>query len=143
MRHHRRSDRRGKAPLDPIVVALHHAGSIGNLEALAGIPGTDAERTAFWLPFAHLRDAAGLDAGVAELKRRIVTAGVTIRTVEFLRCLHMRAQTYKDADGMKYWDTVVRIAQAQRTDLPPSQFRTRRTQRRRVSSPEYDDPLAC
>jgi hypothetical protein len=100
-----------------------------------------AEHAAFWLPFAHLRDAAKLDAGVAELKRRIVTAGVTIRTVEFLRGLHIRAQTFKDADGMKYWDAVVRIAQAQRTDLPPSQFRPRRTQRRKVSSPERDDYL--
>ncbi|MEE3503745.1 hypothetical protein [Acidiphilium acidophilum] len=110
--------RRGKAPLDPIVVALRHAGSIGNLEALAGIPANQSDRTRFWEPFSHLPGSAGLDAGVAELRRRIITAGVTHRTVEFLRFLRAKAQTYRDTDGMKYWDAIVRIAQAHRTDLP-------------------------
>ncbi|MDX5929692.1 hypothetical protein SIL87_02780 [Acidiphilium acidophilum] len=29
-----------------------------------------------------------------------------------------KAQTYRDTDGMKYWDAIVRIAQIYRTDLP-------------------------
>lgn len=118
MKDHRHSYRRGKAPLDLIAIALRHAGSIGTLEALAGIPNTEDERRAFWLPYATLSGAASLDAGVSELKRRIVTAGVTIRIVEFLQCLQRLAGTYPDPDNMKYWNMIIRIAEAQRTDLP-------------------------
>jgi len=41
--------------------------TIGELERRAGIGQSEAERFAFWQPFAHLGDKA-LDAGVAQLR---------------------------------------------------------------------------
>ena len=70
--------RKRAAPrLDPVEVAIRAAGSIGALERLAGIGPTLDERAAFWNPFMTLPAAAGLDAGVAELKRRIRAAAVS------------------------------------------------------------------
>ena len=51
--------------------AIHQAGSIGALEDLAGLHGPESERSAFWERYKHLAPGASLDAGIAELKRRI------------------------------------------------------------------------
>lgn len=45
-----------------------HPGTIGHLEAQAGIGASHEERFAFWIQFAPLK-AAALDAGIAELQR--------------------------------------------------------------------------
>jgi hypothetical protein len=45
--------------------------TIGKLERRAGIEQTPEARAAFWKPFAHLEARAMLDAGCAELRRRI------------------------------------------------------------------------
>jgi hypothetical protein len=65
---------RHQCRIDAVSEAIRRAGSIGDLERLAGIPPTPEDRTAFWLPFSHLPGASALDAGVAELKRRIIAA---------------------------------------------------------------------
>ena len=57
--------------LDQIEDAIRRAGSIGELERLAGVGTTLDERAAFWAPFCKMPAAQSLDAGVAELKRRI------------------------------------------------------------------------
>lgn len=51
--------------------AIRRAGTIGGLERLAGIGPDDAERYRFWKDYSHLQGGEALDAGVAELKRRI------------------------------------------------------------------------
>lgn len=56
---------------DSIEDAIRKAGSVGVLERLAGIGPSDDERYAFWKAFSALPGSQGLDAGVAELKRRI------------------------------------------------------------------------
>ena len=56
---------------DPIEASIQAARSIGELERLAGIGQAVEERAAFWAPFMSLPAAASLDAGVAELRRRI------------------------------------------------------------------------
>ena len=56
---------------DPTEEAIWRAGSIGALERLAGIGSWQDERAAFWQPYCRMQAAEGLDAGVAELKRRI------------------------------------------------------------------------
>ena len=56
---------------DPIEASIQAARSIGALERLAGIGQAVEERAAFWAPFMSLPAVASLDAGVAELKRRI------------------------------------------------------------------------
>lgn len=53
--------------------AIRRAGTIGELERLAGVGQADAERYEFWKAYARLPGGASLDAGVAELKRRIRT----------------------------------------------------------------------
>ena len=58
-------------PHDQVEARIRSAGSIGELERLAGIGRSQDERAAFWQPYCRLRGAAALDAGVAELKRRI------------------------------------------------------------------------
>ena len=58
-------------PHDQIEAQIHAAGNVGALERLAGIGPAHEERAAFWQPFSHLAGATSLDAGVAELKRRI------------------------------------------------------------------------
>ena len=63
--------RKHDSPPDPTEDAIRQAGSIGALERLAGIGSAQDERAAFWTPFCTLPGADGLDAGVAELKRRI------------------------------------------------------------------------
>lgn len=50
--------------------AIRTAGTIGNLERLAGV----ADRAAFWKPYARTPGTTGIDQGVAELKRIIRTA---------------------------------------------------------------------
>lgn len=45
-----------------------HPGTIGHLEAQAGIGASHEERLSFWMQFAPLK-AAALDAGIAELRR--------------------------------------------------------------------------
>ena len=69
----RRAAARRKAPSrsDMIEDAIRRAGSIGELERLAGIATDPAARQAFWQPFCRLPGAKGLDVGVAELKCRI------------------------------------------------------------------------
>lgn len=67
------SNRTHQRRIDAASEAIRRAGSIGKLEQLAGIAATEAARTAFWLPFSHLPGAKALDAGTAELKRRILT----------------------------------------------------------------------
>ena len=72
--------RRTQDPCDPIEAAIRQAGSIGDLERLAGIGPTDEERFEFWRAFKALSAEESLDAGVAELKRRIrATAAQTPR----------------------------------------------------------------
>ena len=56
---------------DQIEGAIRNAGTIGNLERLAGIGQSFDERYAFWTTYSPLPGAQALDAGVAELKRRI------------------------------------------------------------------------
>ena len=56
---------------DPIEASIRAARSIGQMERLAGIGQAVEERAAFWKPFMSLPAVASLDAGVAELKRRI------------------------------------------------------------------------
>lgn len=68
------SSRAHQRRIDAASEAIRHAGSIGKLEQLAGIPATEDARTAFWLPFSRLPGAKALDAGTAELKRRILAA---------------------------------------------------------------------
>jgi hypothetical protein len=50
---------------------IRHANTIGALERMAGIGPDTESRNAFWMPFRPLPGGQGLDAGVAELKRRI------------------------------------------------------------------------
>ncbi len=70
--------RREKAPSaeELIEAAIHKASSIGDLESLAGIEQDLAARTEFWLAFCRLPGGASLDAGIAELKRRIRAQGL-------------------------------------------------------------------
>jgi len=70
--------RRVKRPSreDIIAAAIRAAGSIGDLERLAGIGQSAAARETFWMPFCKLPGSQGLDAGVAELKQRIRAQGV-------------------------------------------------------------------
>ena len=58
-------------PHEQIEEAIRRTGSIGALERLAGVGSAQDERAAFWAPFCKLLGAEGLDAGIAELKRRI------------------------------------------------------------------------
>lgn len=55
--------------------AIRRSSSIGELERLAGVEQHHNARYAFWHGFSHLPGAASLDAGVAELKRRIRLQG--------------------------------------------------------------------
>jgi hypothetical protein len=50
---------------------IRRASSIGDLERMASVGRDHVVRDAFWRDCAHLPGAASLDAGVAELKRRI------------------------------------------------------------------------
>lgn len=68
------SNRAHQRRIDAASEAIRRAGSIGKLEQLAGIAPTEAARIAFWLPFSRLAGAKALDAGTAELKRRILAA---------------------------------------------------------------------
>ena len=68
------ANQRYQCRIDALSEAIRRASSIGEIERLAGIPPTVEDRTAFWLPFSHLPGASALDAGVAELKRRIIAA---------------------------------------------------------------------
>ena len=61
--------------VDRIEEAIRRAGTVGNLERLAGVEQTEAARYAFWAAYTYLPGAASLDAGCAELKRRIHAAG--------------------------------------------------------------------
>lgn len=56
---------------EQIEAQIRLAGSIRELEQLAGIGRSHDERSAFWESYCKLRGAAALDEGVAELKRRI------------------------------------------------------------------------
>ena len=56
---------------EQIELAIQSAGSIGGLERLAGIGQTHDERYGFWTAYSHLPGSQSLDAGTAELKRRI------------------------------------------------------------------------
>lgn len=48
------------------------AATLGQLECLAGVGAGPEERAAFWLPFSRLPGCEGLDAGVRELRARIL-----------------------------------------------------------------------
>lgn len=50
---------------------IRRASSIGDLERMAGVGRDHDSRYTFWRDYSHLPGAASLDAGVAELKRRI------------------------------------------------------------------------
>ena len=63
--------RRQTPPSDRTEEVIRRAGSVGALERLAGIGSAPDDRAAFWAPFCKMPGAQGLDAGVAELKRRI------------------------------------------------------------------------
>ena len=54
-----------------IEASISSASSIGDLERLAGIGQDNESRYQFWRAFAAVEGAKCLDAGVAELKRRI------------------------------------------------------------------------
>lgn len=58
-------------PDEQIEEKIRAAGSIGNLERMAGIDPSPDGRYAFWTTYNHLAGAQSLDAGVAELKRLI------------------------------------------------------------------------
>ena len=60
---------------DQVEAAIRRSGSIGELERLAGVEQHHDARYAFWHAYSHLPGAASLDAGVAELKRRIRLQG--------------------------------------------------------------------
>ena len=59
------------SPVAAVEEAIRRAGSIGELERLAGVGQTHAERHEFWKDYSRLPGEQALDAGVAELKRRI------------------------------------------------------------------------
>ena len=64
--------RRKKPTYDEqIDAAIRAAGTIGALEHLAGVGRSQEEREDFWMAFRTLPASQSLDAGVAELKRRI------------------------------------------------------------------------
>lgn len=60
--------------LDRMEEEIVRAGTIGALERLAGVEQTETARHVFWSAYKHLPGAASLDAGCAELKRRIRAA---------------------------------------------------------------------
>lgn len=68
-------------PNDAVEAAIRRAGSIGALERLAGVGRSDAERYAFWKQYSLLPAGQTLDAGVAELKRRIRAQAKQLRGV--------------------------------------------------------------
>lgn len=55
--------------------SIRRSSSIGELERLAGVEQHHDARYAFWHDYSHLPGAASLNAGVAELKRRIRLQG--------------------------------------------------------------------
>jgi hypothetical protein len=63
--------RKQKRLCDQTEEAIRRAGTIGELERLAGIASDPASRRAFWTSFMHLAGSAALDAGCEELRRRI------------------------------------------------------------------------
>lgn len=66
---------------DQIETKIRAAGTIGNLERLAGIDQSPNGRYAFWTTYSQLPGGQSLDAGVAELKRLIrAQANVSVRT---------------------------------------------------------------
>jgi len=56
---------------EQIEAKIRAAGTIGNLERLAGIEQSPDGRYAFWTTYSQLPGGQSLDAGVAELKRLI------------------------------------------------------------------------
>ena len=65
---------RNKKPLqDHTEEAIRRAGTIGELERLAGIGPDLASRQAFWTSFMHLAGTAALDVDCAELRKRART----------------------------------------------------------------------
>lgn len=58
----------------PIEHELRRTRSIGDLERLAGLGTSRDDRAAFWLDFSSLPAREVLDAGCAELRRRIRSA---------------------------------------------------------------------
>ncbi len=71
---------------EQIEAQIRAAGSIGELEQLAGIGRSQEERATFWQPYCKLRGAAALDEGVAELKRRIRDRLVDEATLQVSGC---------------------------------------------------------
>lgn len=66
----------------PVESAIAKAQTLGQLERLAGIRQDRESRLAFWLPFAAIRDSGkSMDAGAAELKRRIRAQGLLPGTI--------------------------------------------------------------
>ncbi len=55
---------------EQIKAKIRAAGSIGDLEKLAGIDQSPDGRYAFWTTYSKLPGQQSIDAGVAELKRR-------------------------------------------------------------------------
>lgn len=72
--------RKRQSAVDLVEVALQRAGSIGALERMAGVDQAPEARAAFWEEYCRIKPpAAALDAGVAELKRRIRAHAVRTR----------------------------------------------------------------
>ena len=63
--------RKQKSLRDDTEEVIRRAGTIGELERLAGIGPDLASRQAFWTSFMHLAGSAALDAGCAELRKRV------------------------------------------------------------------------
>ena len=63
--------RRSRATTPDIEGTIRRASSIGAMERLAGVAQDEDSRATFWNPFMHLPGGQALDAGCAELKRRI------------------------------------------------------------------------
>lgn len=75
----RRTQSRTRADL--VEEHIRRAGTIGELERLAGIAPDVKSRTDFWLSYAHLPGASALDAGVEALKQQ-----TRMRVAEADRC---------------------------------------------------------
>lgn len=69
----RRTKPRTSTTAETYAALMRLASPIGQLERLAGVGDTQEERAAFWLPFAGLPARESLDAGVRELRARILS----------------------------------------------------------------------
>ncbi len=81
MRQEARLSKIVRPPEHPIEHELRLTRSIGDLERLAGVGASRDDRAAFWMAFSALPARETLDAGCAELRRRIrLAAGAPMPT---------------------------------------------------------------